>query len=218
MLLGGMVRVIGGGIGSSANTEVLFNNGGVVDGVSTFTFNTGAGRLTATGGYAGAEYTVTAANAGLTSSSSGSEVVFPLGGAENAGGIIISSAASGTARQIRFQYNGTDVMTIDPLSDPSCVRFQETIVLEELAGTPNTVATAGQIYGKDASGTIEVHVQDGAGNETPISPHDGQTGEWVFFSKNVKTGRTVRVNMEKFFKFFDEKFETDFFEEFIDES
>ncbi len=32
---------------------------------------------------------------------------------------------------------------------------------------------------------------------TLISPHDPDTGEWIFYSKNVQTGRVVRVDMER---------------------
>jgi len=42
--------------------------------------------------------------------------------------------------------------------------------------------------------------QDGASNVTQISPHDPVTGEWVFYSKNVKTGRVVKVDMERIVK------------------
>ena len=46
----------------------------------------------------------------------------------------------------------------------------------------------------------ELFAKDGTGNVTQISPHDPETGEWVFYSKNVKTGRVVRVDMERLVK------------------
>jgi hypothetical protein len=46
----------------------------------------------------------------------------------------------------------------------------------------------------------ELYVLDSALNESPLGPHDFETGEWIFYSKNLKTGRTVRVNMEKLVK------------------
>ena len=52
------------------------------------------------------------------------------------------------------------------------------------------------IYAKDDSGSAEVFVRDEAGNVTKISPHN-DAGEWEYYSKNVKTGKVVRVNMEK---------------------
>ncbi len=46
----------------------------------------------------------------------------------------------------------------------------------------------------------ELFAKDGTGNVTQISPHDPETGEWIFYSKNVKTGKVVRVDMEKLVK------------------
>jgi len=31
-------------------------------------------------------------------------------------------------------------------------------------------------------------------------PHDPETGEWIYYSKNIKTGKIVRVDMEKLVK------------------
>jgi hypothetical protein len=76
-------------------------------------------------------------------------------------------------------------------------------VLTIANGTPPADGTAGQcyIYAKDdVALSSEMHVMDEAGNETQISPHDPVTGEWIFYSRNVKTGRVVRVDMEKLVK------------------
>ena len=61
---------------------------------------------------------------------------------------------------------------------------------------PSTVADKAHIYAKDESSSAEVFVRDEAGNVTKISPHNDQ-GEWEYYSKNVKTGKTVRINMEE---------------------
>jgi len=50
-------------------------------------------------------------------------------------------------------------------------------------------STAGELFAKDA-----------AGNVTQISPHDPETGEWIYYSKNIKTGVIKKVNMEKLVK------------------
>jgi len=75
------------------------------------------------------------------------------------------------------------------------INAKTAIQLDEVS-TPSTIADKGWIYAKDVSGTAEVFVKDAAGNETQISPHNAQ-GEWEYFSKNVKTGKTVRINMEE---------------------
>ena len=64
------------------------------------------------------------------------------------------------------------------------------------SGDPSTVTNTAHIYAKDDSSSAEVFVQDEAGNVTKISPHNAQ-GEWEYYSRNTKTGKTVRVNMEE---------------------
>ncbi len=46
----------------------------------------------------------------------------------------------------------------------------------------------------------DLYVTDAASNETLLGPHDPETGEWIFYSKNTKTGKIVRVEMEKLVK------------------
>jgi|GEM_PF-4059123 len=60
-------------------------------------------------------------------------------------------------------------------------------------GTPNQ----SYIYAKDVAASSEMFVMDEAGNQTQISPHDPKTGEWIYYSHNKKTGRILRVDMEK---------------------
>jgi hypothetical protein len=71
-------------------------------------------------------------------------------------------------------------------------------------GTAPAAATANQCYiwaeDGDTEATSNLWVMDEAGNKTEISPHDPVTGEWIFYSKNVKTGRVVRVDMERLVK------------------
>ena len=70
------------------------------------------------------------------------------------------------------------------------------VILQNQSGDPSGVTNASHIYAKDDGGSSEVHVRDEAGNVTKISPHN-EAGEWEFYSKNTKTGKTVRINMEK---------------------
>ena len=65
-----------------------------------------------------------------------------------------------------------------------------------LASDPGGSAGYAKIYAKDESASAEMFVQDEAGNVTKISPHN-EKGEWEYFSRNTKTGKTVRVNMEE---------------------
>ena len=72
--------------------------------------------------------------------------------------------------------------------------FNAAIKMAEVS-KPSAVADHGFIYTKDESGTAEVFVLDAADNETKISPHN-DNGEWEYYSKNSRTGKTVRINME----------------------
>jgi len=52
------------------------------------------------------------------------------------------------------------------------------------------------IYAKDDTGSAEVYVRDEAGNVTKLSPHN-EKGNWEYFSRNVITGKVIRIDMEK---------------------
>jgi hypothetical protein len=86
--------------------------------------------------------------------------------------------------------NDTVKMTID-----DDIQAHTAIRLDEVSA-PTSVTDKGFIYAKDTAGTAEVYVMDAAGNETQISPHNAQ-GEWQYYSKNIRTGKTVRINMEQ---------------------
>ena len=72
---------------------------------------------------------------------------------------------------------------------------QGAIRLPMQAGDPTTDSSSGYIYSK-LDTNAEVHVKDGAGNVTKISPHN-DAGEWEYYSVNKRTGKTIRVNMER---------------------
>ena len=49
----------------------------------------------------------------------------------------------------------------------------------------------------------ELRVMDAAGNSPLLSPHDADTNEWVFYSKNTVTGKVVRIDMERMMRALD---------------
>ncbi len=77
------------------------------------------------------------------------------------------------------------------------VSFGDAVAMGVLAGDPSTIANFAHIYTKDVTASAEVFVRDEAGNVTQISPHDPETGEWVYDSRNDKTGKHIRVSMEQ---------------------
>ena len=55
------------------------------------------------------------------------------------------------------------------------------------------------------------------GTASDVSPHNPETGEWWFNSKNTITGRVYRVHMERMMERLDEMLGGGFIEEFIEE-
>ena len=73
--------------------------------------------------------------------------------------------------------------------------FTNPVVLQ-VSSDPSTAENGAHIYAKDEASSAEVYVRDEAGNVTKISPHNAQ-GEWEYYSRNTRTGKTVRINMEE---------------------
>ena len=104
--------------------------------------------------------------------------------------------------EFAFKKNGSNNISgrfrsdsLQLLNDTS-LRVTGHVELGVLSGDPNTTSDIAHIYAKDESASAEVFVRDEAGNVTKISPHN-EKGEWEYFSRNTKTGKTVRVNMEE---------------------
>ena len=74
-------------------------------------------------------------------------------------------------------------------------------VLAVKNGTAPTVQGADQayLYAKDSSAESHIYTMDEGGNETKLGPHN-EDGEWEFYSRNIKTGKVMRVNMERMIK------------------
>ena len=90
----------------------------------------------------------------------------------------------------------TDTVTVSENETISGVKTFTAPLTLTVGSDPSTVANNAHIYAKDEASSAEVFVKDEAGNVTKISPHNEQ-GEWEYYSRNVKTGKTVRINMEE---------------------
>jgi hypothetical protein len=107
--------------------------------------------------------------------------------------------ADNTGKFTMSLYNAgafNEVMTID--KDGNTTRTGA-LGLKVLASDPSVSSDFAHVYAKDDSGSAEIFVKDEAGNVTKISPHNEQ-GEWEYFSRNVNTGKVMRVNMEELIK------------------
>jgi len=76
------------------------------------------------------------------------------------------------------------------------LRVDSHVGLKVQAGDAAADTDHAHIYAKDDTGSAEVYVRDEAGNVTKLSPHN-QKGNWEYFSRNVITGKVVRIDMEK---------------------
>lgn len=62
----------------------------------------------------------------------------------------------------------------------------------------------------------EMRVMDAAGNSTLLSPHDKKDNSWIFDSVDTRTGRHLRIDMEKMMRAINEKFGWDFVKEYVE--
>lgn len=76
--------------------------------------------------------------------------------------------------------------------------------------THNLLAGYAGLFAYNNGGTAELYAIDGTGNTTLLSPHDPETQEWIFSSKNDSTGRVVRVDMERMVRYIDQLTGKDF--------
>jgi len=64
------------------------------------------------------------------------------------------------------------------------------------------------------SSSGECYVMDASGNATLISPHDRETNEWIYDSVDTRTGKRLKIDMEKMMRFLNEHFGLDFVHDF----
>ena len=154
-----------------------------------------------TGAIASASLSCESAETFSNSNARGVKLIFdvlPTGGSASDGNASSDRrhqlTMTGSTVQIGNENHDAKYVTMD--SSNGVLDFTDTAIkLGEVGSAPSTATDHGFVYAKDDSGTAEVYVKDGAGNETKISPHN-QSGEWEYFSRNTATGKVVRVNME----------------------
>jgi hypothetical protein len=93
--------------------------------------------------------------------------------------------------------NPTEVLSID--NDTGNIVSNGFIQLKKQTNHPSTVTDHAHVYAKVETTDTEIYVQDSAGNNTRLSSHN-EEGEWEYYSFNKKTGKAIRINMEKMIK------------------
>lgn len=62
----------------------------------------------------------------------------------------------------------------------------------------------------------EMRVMDSAGNSTLLSPHEDETNEYVFYSKNTRTGKVLKIDMERLMRALDTQLGGGYIEEYFE--
>ncbi len=76
------------------------------------------------------------------------------------------------------------------------IHLKGVIKLHKQDEAPESVADHGYICAQELSGSTHLYAMDSDGNQTKLSPHN-QSGEWEYYCKNIKTGKQIKINMEK---------------------
>ena len=129
--------------------------------------------------------------------------------------------------QIVYDHS-TNVMSIY-IGAAECVRITEN---QKIGGSAERATTEGTHHldifdGTAPAGTLangcsiysaagELFTMDAAGNATLQTPHDDK-GEWVFYSKNTVTGKTLKIDMERMMRKLNDMLGGDFIHEFMEE-
>ena len=90
------------------------------------------------------------------------------------------------------------------------------LILKKRETDEGAEVDSGKIYAKEEEDeSTAIYALDSAGNETKLSSHN-EEGEWVYFSQNIKTGKKVKINMEKMIRKLEQITGESFFEEYIE--
>jgi len=76
------------------------------------------------------------------------------------------------------------------------IHLEGVIKLHSQEEVPTTEDHHAHVYAASLSGSTHIYVQDSDGNQTKISPHNEQ-GEWEYYCRNTKTGKHIKINMER---------------------
>ena len=115
---------------------------------------------------------------------------------------------SSSAKALRCDTDsGNNVFTVEDATTSFISGSGDLLTMDDTTAPP-TPSSAAHLYAKSG----EMYVMDTGGNETQISPHD-EDGEWQYFSRNTRTGKVVRIRMEKMIRKLEELTGETFIEE-----
>lgn len=115
-------------------------------------------------------------------------------GADNTGALSFGTYATGS-RTERMRIMGDGNVSIGGNTTKPATGAKALIMADgtALSGMPSN--TAG-FYADNVGTTTEMFVIDEGGHSTQISPHDTDTGHWIYSSSNTYTGETLFIDLE----------------------
>ena len=157
--------------------------------------------------------------------SEGCTTIIPRHNGVDEGLTLGSTLVTSTASEINY-LDGTTMSSLGVCKSDSTGSFitsDSNLIIETSGHTglavqtsdPTTKADYAHIYAKDVASSAELFVQDEAGNVTQISPHN-EEGDWIYWSENIKTGKKVKINMEKMIRRLEIITGESFFEEYVE--
>ena len=173
--------------GPNPNYIVLKRNGNVAGQI-----NTGGGAFTFYGGNSSTGNNAIAGQFLYDSSLSTGITHFKDTATENFAGNDCKVNISASSRAFRIDTDTADEIFMVEDATTSFVSGSGDLLTMDDTTAPPTPSNAAHLYAKSG----EMYVMDTGGNETQISPHD-EDGEWQYFSRNTRTGKVVRIRMEK---------------------
>ena len=134
--------------------------------------------------------------------------------------VSVGDGANGVSA-VRFRSATTDLLSVSSAGNAKIAgtaaraTTEGTNHLDIFDGTApvGTLANGISLY----STAGELRVMDAAGNATLLSPHDDDTNEWIFFSKNTVTGEVIRIDMERLMRRLDKEFGGGFIDEYTED-
>ena len=76
------------------------------------------------------------------------------------------------------------------------IHLEGNLKLNKQTESPESSSDKGIVFAKEEEGSTHLYAMDSDGNETKISPQN-QEGEWEYYCRNKKTGKHIKINMEK---------------------
>jgi len=109
----------------------------------------------------------------------------------------------------RMRIDGNGNVKIAGTADRGTIAGTNALHIFDGVAPTGTLANGCSIY----SDSGELYTMDAAGNATLQTPHNDQ-GEWIFYSKNTVTGKVLRIDAERMFRYLNDLMGGDFIQEF----